>query len=410
MAGRKSGGNTQKTPVIGLVGCGHRGIVGFLESLKRIGRADAVGALCDGNPARLNFAWEILGAKNCRRYDNFTKFLAHPGMDTVIVATPDSTHAEIVKTCFKAGKHVVCEKPMATSMEDCRDMIRAQGNRQFRVAFNLRYNTVMKRVKELLLQGAVGEILQVESHDIVSWQHGSDYFRRWHRFMDKSGGLLVHKGTHNFDVVNWWVGRQPESVFARAAKNFYLPARQKGENCASCPEFSRCEFAIDLNEDVPGQFAGIPDFYRRMYVEGKKHDGYVRDACVFHRDNDVPDTYNVLATYAGNVHLCYTAVFFAPYEDRRFVIQGDAGRMEVSQHDRSIRILKRASGEDCKIVIPAEAGGHGGADVNLMRSLFQQEALDHRLATAEDGYWSVAIAAGANQSIRGGKVVKLAKI
>lgn len=397
-------------PLIGLVGCGHRGIVGFLESLKKIGRANAVVALCDGNRSRLDFAWEILGVKGARRYSGFSEFLAHPGLTTVIVATPDSTHAEIVKACFKAGKDVVCEKPMATTMDDCLKMIRAKDSNNFRVAFNLRYNTLMKRVKELISEGVVGDIRQVESHDIVSWMHGSDYFHRWHRFMEKSGGLLVHKGTHNFDVVNWWIGKRPESVFARAAKTFYVPELQKGGNCPNCPEFKKCKFSIDLNDDVPGQFAGIPDFYRRMYVEAKKHDGYVRDACVFHRDSDIPDTYNVLTTYPGNVFFSYTAVFYAPYEDRRFIVQGTKGRMEVSQHHRSIRVLSLDSGEEFTRVIPSESGGHGGADVNLMKSLFQDSKESSQQATAEDGYWSVAIADGANRSIRSGKQVKLESI
>ena len=56
---------------------------------------------------------------------------------------------------------------------------------------------------------------------MLDTSHGADYFRRWHREKDKSGGLLVHKSTHHFDLVNWWLASSPKTVFAMGGLRFY---------------------------------------------------------------------------------------------------------------------------------------------------------------------------------------------
>jgi len=385
---------------IGLIGCGHRGIVGFLSALKQIGRAGHVLALCDTNPKRLAFASTFLGAAECRCFTEADQLLQCPGLTTVIIALPDYLHKDMALKAFSRGKDVVCEKPMATTIPDCRAMIEARGSMQLRVAFNFRHHALARKVKELVVSGVIGRVLQVELSDIVSWQHGADYFRRWHRFHDKSGGLLVHKGVHSFDAVNWWLDDRPQAVFAHASKSFYVPGRQKGERCSTCSAAAECPFHVDLNEDVPGQVAGIDGFYRQMYLEAESHDGYIRDACVFHRANTIDDTYHVLVRYRRGALFSYSAVFYAPYEDRAGAIQGDLGRIDFSRARGEVRVTS-GPGQKEEVLhrILSDTAGHADADVSLVRSIFEPSEGDHVQATAEDGYWSVAVAAGANESI-----------
>ncbi len=388
---------------IGLIGCGHRGIIGFLQSLRHIKRAGHVVALCDPNPTRVEFVRQYLGTTDCKCYTHVDEFLKHPGLNTVIVTTPDCTHRDLVVRAFELGLDVVCEKPMATTIADARDMLQARGDRRFRMAFNFRYHPLMQRTKEILQSGVAGRILHVDSTDVVSWQHGGDYFRRWHARREKSGGLLVHKGTHTFDAINWCLEDRPASVFAKGAKLFYTPDQQQGERCKGCKAKDICRFYVDLNHDVPGQTAEIPDFYRRIYLEAEHHDNYLRDTCVFHRDNDICDTHNVSIRYQGGTLCNYSAIFYAAYEERRIAFQGTDARIEVSKRNHNIRIVDAAGKEDI-IAIPKATGGHGGADVALMQSLFETgPSRQGASATAEDGYWSLAIAACANESIASGE-------
>lgn len=401
----------KKEVKVGLVGCGHRGVAGFLKTLKDIGKAAQVAALCDTNETRLDFAHDFLGTAACKKYTDYSAFLNDPEVSTVIVVTPDHTHAELVIRAFKAGKDVICEKPMATTLKDCQAMIDASAGRKFRVSFNFRYNSVMRKVKELLMEKRIGNIIQVEAKDILTCAHGSDYFRRWHRIQEKSGGLLTQKGVHTFDMINWLLEDKPSKVTAKGSLSFYLPKHQKGERCLTCSAAETCLFYVNLNDNIPGQVADIDDFYRKMYLEAEKHDGYIRDTCVFHKDNTIKDTFSVIIEYAKGAACIYTSLFYAPYEDHQIIIQGDKGRIEVSTEKRRIEVMYAPEKKEKETYdIPKEVGLHGGADKHLMSSIFDGGNDDLQFATAEDGYWSLAVAECGNKSIDTGKTVSVPAI
>jgi len=392
----------------GLVGCGHRGVVGFLGTFRDLGHADSVLALCDTNPTRLAYAHEFLGNPACRTTGNLEELLAIEELDTVIVATPDSRHVDVVPAAFSAGKDVVCEKPMGTTTADCRLMMRAQGEKSFRMAFNFRCNAVAMKTKELLEAGAIGTVLAVEARDIVDWRHGSDYFRRWHRYQAQSGGLQTHKSTHTFDIVNWWLDDVPVTVSAQGARRFYLPGRQQGERCLTCRGKATCPFYVDLNDDIPGQNCGIEGFYRRMYLEAEGHDGYLRDACVFDPVSDICDTYTASVVYRGGALLTYSALFFAPHEDRQFVIYGDRGQLSLSREQRRVTV-RTGPGPDAErhVDITPEAGGHDGADMRFVRSLCEDAPAGRSQADAADGYWGVAMGESVSRSIATGQRISV---
>ncbi|MBJ8193096.1 Gfo/Idh/MocA family oxidoreductase, partial [Bacillus cereus] len=86
--------------------------------------------------------------------------------------------------------------------------------RKLRVTFNYRYAPHNTKIRELIMDGTLGEVLSVNFEWLLNTQHGADYFRRWHRDKRNSGGLLVHKSTHHFDLMNFWLGSKPETVYA----------------------------------------------------------------------------------------------------------------------------------------------------------------------------------------------------
>ncbi len=91
------------------------------------------------------------------------------------------------------------------------------------------------RIKELVREGAVGKILSVDFEYLLDTNHGAEYFRRWHRRMENSGGLLVHKSTHHFNLVNWWIEEEPEEIYANGNLRFYGYTREnRGERGSAC--------------------------------------------------------------------------------------------------------------------------------------------------------------------------------
>ncbi len=158
------------------------------------------------------------------------------------------------------------------------------------VTFNYRYAPTAARIKELLPAGAIGEVVSVDFHWYLDVEHGADYFRRWHAYERFSGSLFVHKATHHFDLLNWYLASEPEEVFARGDLRYLRPQRPVPRPALQAAARMRgeCDFHIDIGRDP---------WLDMLYEEPSRVDGYVRDACVFREDIDIPDTMNASIRY-----------------------------------------------------------------------------------------------------------------
>ena len=149
--------------------------------------------------------------------------LAETRPDAVIVTTVDAWHHHYIVRALDAGCDVISEKPLTTTLDRLKaiDAARRRSGKSLRVTFNYRYAPAYARFRQLIAEGAVGQPLLVDFSWLLDTSHGADYFRRWHREKANSGGLLVHKATHHFDLVNWWIDSLPAQVFALGDLKFY---------------------------------------------------------------------------------------------------------------------------------------------------------------------------------------------
>lgn len=166
-------------------------------------------------------------------------------------------------------------KPMTTDEKKIQAILDAEKRtgKTCRVTFNYRYSPHRAKIWELLRAGEIGDITSVDFHWYLDTSHGADYFRRWHRLVECSGSLWVHKASHHFDLLNWWIDSDPESVYALGALNHYgKNGTIRAENCRTCPHTDKCKFFFDITKNKN---------YMELYVANEKHDGYLRDGCVF---------------------------------------------------------------------------------------------------------------------------------
>jgi predicted dehydrogenase len=418
-----------------VVGLGSRSRM-FQEALYR-GYADSCEAVgfCDANPGRLRHAQARALEATGREVpvyaaEDFDRMVAETKPDTVIVTTVDSTHHIYIIRAMELGCDAITEKPMTTLDTTCRAIVDTQRRtgRKCIVTFNYRYSPPRTQVKDLLMSGVIGEPLSVDFHWLLNTHHGADYFRRWHSLKEFSGGLMVHKATHHFDLVNWWLSAIPVSVFATGKREFYTPAmarrlglRSHHERCRTCPEKDQCAFELRL-ADSPG--------LRTLYLENEGYDGYFRDRCVFRPEIDIEDTMNVLVTYDNNATLCYSLNAFNSWEGYTIAFNGTKGRIEhqieeqvyVSGTDTvqggirpggvSTRVIPlRGSPEE--IEVWTGEGGHGGGDRILLDDLFSPEPRTDRYLRAADhrsGAYSILTGVAANQSIETGKTIRIADL
>jgi predicted dehydrogenase len=389
-------------------------------------------ALCDSNPGRLEVARQR-SAKNGAPVPagyaaaDFGRMLAETKPDTVVVATVDAVHHEYIIAAMEAGCDVITEKPMTTDAAACQRILEARRRtgRQCRVTFNYRYSPPRAQVKELLMSGEIGEVLSVDFHWLLNTHHGADYFRRWHSNRRNSGGLLVHKSTHHFDLVNWWLSAMPVAVMATGKREFYTPAMAKRfglsgphERCQTCPEKAACGFYMDL--------AASPGL-KSLYLDQEKYDGYFRDRCVFRADIDIEDTMNAVVGYDNGATLSYSLNAFNSWEGYTVAFNGTKGRIEhrivESVYVNGTETMQGAIADggvttrviplrgDAREITPWTAeGDHGGGDRLMLDDILLPTAPDDKYIRAADeraGACSILVGIAANRSIETGRSVRI---
>lgn len=255
-----------------VVGTGHRARM-FTRALAERPH-HRVAALCDPSPTRMAFHNRLLteaGEPAATQWepDHFTDMLAKEDIDEVVVTTVDAEHDRYIVPALRAGCRVVTEKPMTVDAERCArilDTVRATGN-TLTVAFNYRFNPAHEKVRALLADGAIGEILSVHFEWLLDVRHGADYFRRWHREKRHSGGLMVHKAGHHFDLVNWWLADHPQEVFGYGRLAFY--GREAGERHGLRRHYDRAHGAAPAADDPFALDLAADDTLRALYLDAE---------------------------------------------------------------------------------------------------------------------------------------------
>ncbi len=396
-----------------LVGASSRSLAyGLPLSNEYADRARLVGVF-DPNPVRAQAVANLCG--NPDVFTDFDAMLNTAQPDCVIITTVDRYHAEYIVRALEAGRDVITEKPMAIDAAGCRAILDAERRigRKITVTFNYRFAPHSSRIRELMQGGIVGEVLSVDFEWFLDTRHGADYFRRWHRKLANSGGLLVHKATHHFDVINWWINQEPEVVYAFGQRRFYGPTREaRGERCSTCPHAANCEFFVD--------YAANP-LYKALYFDAEHVDGYHRDSCVFSPEIDIYDTMGVGVRYRDGALLSYSLIAHSSYEGWRATINGTEGRLELEEFQSGSRAAEadhflnfyNRRGERITYATPKTEGVHGGGDERLMARLFSGQPLPDPLGLMADswaGAMSVLIGAAANQSISAGRPVTIGEL
>jgi len=346
--------------------------------------------LCDINPGRLDYAKKYIGV-SCPVFTDFREMVQQTKPDLVIVTTTDATHHQFIIQGLDMGCDVLTEKPLTIDETKCQGIIDAErrSGKSLIVGFNYRWSPYATKVKELLMQNSIGKLTSVDFHWYLNTYHGASYFRRWHGLRQTGGTLWVHKATHHFDILNWWINSDPREVFAYGDLEYYgANGPFRGDNCRTCPHKSECEFHWDITKD------------KRMmdlYVNNEKHDGYIRDNCLYRKEINIYDKMSAQVKYQNNVVLNYSLTTYSPLEGWRVAFNGTEGRIEawldipyqkevsVSQAEMHQREMDQSGDDQAEsepiivhklwkdfetVQVPVERGGHGGGDKRLHDKIF----------------------------------------
>ena len=388
-------------------------------------------AFCDVNQTRMDYAnsyLESVGVPKVPTYKHyeFDKMIEDTKPDCIIVTSVDRTHDEYIIRAMELGCDVITEKPMTIDEKRAQAIIDTQKRtgRDVRVSFNYRYAPHNTKVRELIMDDVIGDVFSVHFEWFLNTSHGADYYRRWHRNKENSGGLLVHKSTHHFDLVNFWLDTQPDTVFAMGSLNFY--GRTNAERRGTKEFYYRCHGSeIAKKDPFYLDMTASPEM-TALYLNAEHEDGYIRDKSVFSEEISIEDTMGVMVRYKNNAIMTYSLNSYVPKEGFRVVFNGSKGRMELDVLEKSYVNAggdKAAEGatkyekitifpmfaESYEVPIKKQEGGHGGGDPILLNDIFGIPTEDkfHRAANQIDGAMSILTGVAANKSIASGLPVQI---
>lgn len=409
---QKTAAESTKTRVA-IVGTGSRGTrMWGKRIIDNYGDLVEYVGLCDTNIGRLEASKKYMGAV-CKTYTDFDLMMKETKPEILIVTTVDSTHDEFIIKGLNYGSHILTEKPMTTDEVKCQAILDAQrkSGKDVIVTFNYRFSPHRAKMWELIHSGEIGEITSIDFHWYLDTSHGADYFRRWHRRREFGGSLWVHKASHHFDLLGWWLDSEPEEVFAYGDLEFYgKNGKQRGKNCRSCSFKKSCDFYWDVDSNP---------YYKMLYTDNEHHDGYLRDGCVFKEDVDIFDKMCASIKYANGVQVSYSLTAYSPYEGYRIAFNGTKGRIDAwiqesnpvhdGQYDEIM--ITRNFGKRSYIRVP-QAEGHGGGDKLMLDKIWKKIEEDPLKQTANlrDGAFAILTGVAARISCDTGKPVKIADL
>lgn len=404
-------------PLVGTSG-GRESALGYGHNTEDFSAHGTLVAIVDPDRRRMeDFLARLLPARYppvaMRSPEDFDQMVAQDRPDAVIVASPDDSHEAYILAALRHGLDVITEKPMVSTAAGAARVLAAEeaSTARVRVTHNLRYTARNRQIKQLLDDGAIGRPVHVGLDYHVDIRHGASYFLRWNRQRSRSGGLSIHKSTHHIDLVSWWLGAEPQRVYALGGRSFYgphSPHRPRDETGAwATGDSLRQRDPYFLAQAGSGTFPDSSDEDRTGLYDLPYHVQYPagREAYLYDEAIDVEDHFAALLSYPANTSLAYSINFSAPWEGYRLTVTGTHGQLETHVGRTSDGeplpntdsvTLRPLFAEPQVLSIEQVRGGHEGADPLMRRDIFIGPTEESRrlglVASSRAG--AVAVAAG----------------
>jgi predicted dehydrogenase len=366
-----------KTVGVAVIGAGARGHGCTLRLLADSKRRMKVMSVYDPDRAiaqRAVTSWDEPAAKIC---DTYQEAIKTPGVDWVLVFSPNAFHKDHILAGFKAGKHVFSEKPLATTIKDCQAIYKAhqKSGLLFATGFVLRFAPLYRQAKQILQSGKLGKILSIDANENVRPGHGGYIMANWRRLTKFAGPHILEKCCHDLDLLNWFAESVPSRIAAFGGLDFFIPENKSFEK----------KYGKEM-------FAAWPDPHK---VDSP-----------FTSDKDLMDNSVAILEYRNNIRVMFQATMSNVIPERRMYFSCTEGNLVLELYSSMLKYQRLGDKEET--VVPFGADGHGGGDAVLWKELFA--CMDkHSIPKCggDEGLESAVVALAIDQAIREKKVIDL---
>ncbi len=327
---------------IGVIGCGQMG----MEIVRRLVKSNPrlnIAALFDPNKRSVERATSELKSTPivCSSYQEIMKM---PNVQWVMIASWNNFHCEQTVAAFKAGKHVFCQKPLALNMNEIIQMYDAwkQSGKMFNLGFTLRYSPHYRKIKQLISEGRIGNVISMEFNETLEFNHGGYIMGDWRRLKKNAGTHLLEKTSHDIDLANWMVESIPKRVASFGGLNFFKP-----EN--------------DFHIKRLGSNENGKDAYSAM--------GGLVNLNPFHAEKDIVDNQVAILEYQNGVRATFHTNINSAIPERRMYIIGTEGAIRADVLTGEIHIKRIGFDTQMEDMSTGAKGIHGDGDEVLVKEL-----------------------------------------
>ena len=303
-----------------------------------------------------------------------------PGVEWVMIFSPNVYHKEGILAAFKAGKHVFSEKPLATSIEDCREIYEAhqKSGKLFATGFVLRYAPMYRRAKELLDSGRFGRLLLIEGNENIAPDHGGYIMCNWRRLTKFAGPHILEKCCHDLDLINWFCNSLPSRVAAFGGRDFFKP-----EN----------NFLMEKYGEKTFKSWWDPHAEKTPFTD----------------DTDLMDNMVSIAEFRNRIRVTFTATMSNAIPERRLSFACTEGTMKLDLYSNLLRY--RRLGDEGVTELNFSGDGHGGGDSYIMKELYETMSKGvPPKCSGQEGLRSAVFALALDRAAQTGELVDLEPI
>lgn len=312
--------------------------------------------------------------------------------DCVMVCTQDKMHCEPVERAMKKGYHVLCEKPMSYDVKEIMKMggMPEKHGKILSICHVLRYSLFFMKIKEMLDEGRIGKLMNIQQIEQVGyWHHAHSFVRGNWRREEETSPMILQKCCHDMDILLWLAGSSCKKIASFGRLSYFTEANAP-ENAAKrcmdgCIYADRCAFyaprfymehpkavedglvyALDPQAD-PAEEKG-----REILQKALETGPYGR--CVFHCDNTVVDHQVVNLEFENEVQASFTMSAFTEHCAREIFLMGTEGQIKGNMEKGMLEHTCFLSGKTERIDLHTPSALHSGSDMLLMREFVRQIA------------------------------------
>lgn len=309
--------------------------------------------LVDRSEQRIAHFRSLVGDREIQGTTELAAAVADPLVDAVFIALPDHVHRQAAELAFGAGKNVYLEKPLATTADDAKALLRAwqKAGKALQIGYVLRTAPFYQAIRNVIRQGRLGQVRIISASEHLHVLHGASFMRRWHAASAQSGGLIVHKSCHDLDLICWLLDSRPRYVSSFGGVGTFQ-REPPAPFCSQCSVRADCVYAD----------AGLHEY--RTPAEQADPTAYGLDRCVFRVNQNIVDNQVISFELASGVRGTFSLAMQGPdRSERRIAIIGDAARLDGVFDDGTFTIsYADAERDPLQWSVDAAIGSHGGGD------------------------------------------------